>query len=77
MQLLQFTDKGIYCPTAEVYLDPWKPVARAIISHGHSDHARPGHGSVLATAETLAIMAARQGEGFTGSRQIALDGTTE
>jgi len=43
MQLLHFTEKGIYCPKADVYLDPHKPVEKAVISHGHSDHARPGH----------------------------------
>ena len=41
--LLAFNDKGIYCAAADVYLDPWKPVAKALISHGHSDHSRWGH----------------------------------
>ncbi|MEM6541994.1 MAG: DNA ligase-associated DEXH box helicase, partial [Bacteroidota bacterium] len=36
--LLRFTENGIYCEAAGVYLDPWKPVDKAIISHGHSDH---------------------------------------
>ncbi len=49
MALLEFTDKGIHCPQAGVYLDPWKPVDRALITHGHSDHARPGHAHYLAT----------------------------
>lgn len=39
---LKYTDKGIYCIPGQFYLDPWKPVNRAIISHGHADHARPG-----------------------------------
>ena len=43
MALLTFTDRGIYCEQADVYLDPWRPVPRALISHGHSDHARWGH----------------------------------
>lgn len=43
MGLLKFTDKGIYCEQADVYIDPWKAVDKAIITHGHSDHARAGH----------------------------------
>ena len=42
MALLEFTPKGIYCPRADVYIDPWKPVKRALITHGHADHARWG-----------------------------------
>ena len=42
MPLLEFTKKGIYCRQADVYLDPWTGVDKAIISHGHSDHARWG-----------------------------------
>ena len=42
MPLLEFTSKGIYCKQAKVYLDPWRGVERALISHGHSDHARWG-----------------------------------
>jgi putative mRNA 3-end processing factor len=45
-------------------------VARAVITHGHSDHARSGHGAVLATAETLAIMEARYGAEFAGQTQV-------
>ena len=41
--LLVFNESGVYCPKAKVYLDPWRPVDRAIITHGHADHARPGH----------------------------------
>ncbi len=65
---------GLWCPPADVYIDPMRPVARALVTHGHADHARPGHGAVLATDETLAIMALRYGEGFTGSRQAARPG---
>ncbi len=60
---------GLYCPPGDFYIDPTRPVARALITHGHSDHARAGHGTVVATAETLAIMAARYGEGFAGATQ--------
>ena len=45
-----------------------RPVARALITHGHSDHARPGHGAVLATRQTLDIMALRYGEGGSAQR---------
>ena len=63
-ELLCATDKGIYCPPGDFYIDPTRPVARALITHGHSDHARRGHGAVLATAETLKIMAERYGDGL-------------
>ena len=55
-QLLQFTDRGIFCSRAGVYLDPWKPVERAIISHGHSDHAYPGHQHYLCTSEAMPVI---------------------
>lgn len=65
---------GLYCAAADVYIDPHHPVDRALITHAHADHARAGHGSVLATAETLAIMAARYGAGFARSTQVAVLG---
>jgi putative mRNA 3-end processing factor len=68
-QILHPRPEGLYCPLADLYIDPVRPVARALITHGHSDHARAGHGSVLATADTLAIMAARYGADFAGSQQ--------
>jgi putative mRNA 3-end processing factor len=51
----------LYLPGIDAWVDPSRPVDRAIITHGHADHARPGHGAVLATAETLAIMQQRFG----------------
>jgi putative mRNA 3-end processing factor len=53
---------GLFCEPGGFFIDPVRPVDRAVITHGHSDHARPGHGAVLATAETLAIMRVRMGE---------------
>jgi putative mRNA 3-end processing factor len=53
--------KGLYCRPGGFHIDPYGGAKRAIITHGHSDHARPGHGHVLATAETLAVMTARLG----------------
>jgi putative mRNA 3-end processing factor len=65
--------EGLYVKPADLFVDPVRPVARAVVSHGHSDHARPGHGAVLATAETLAIMRARLGEAaFASSQALAL-----
>lgn len=56
MQLLEFTDRGIYCPRAGVYLDPWKPVDKAIITHGHSDHAYAGHTHYLCSVEAMPVV---------------------
>jgi putative mRNA 3-end processing factor len=56
LDLLQFTDKGIYCEQAGVYLDPWKPVDRALISHGHSDHAYSGHKHYLTSTLAMPVI---------------------
>lgn len=69
--LLTLTPAGLFCPRGGFHVDPVRPVDRALITHGHSDHARAGHGAVLATPETLAIMAVRYGESFAGSTQAA------
>jgi putative mRNA 3-end processing factor len=53
--------EGIYLPAADAWIDPSQPKARALVTHGHSDHACGGHGQVWATPETLAIMEARYG----------------
>jgi putative mRNA 3-end processing factor len=58
---------GLYCPPGDFYIDPVRPVARAVITHGHADHARAGHGAVAATPETLAIMEVRYGLEFAGA----------
>ncbi|SES99046.1 ligase-associated DNA damage response exonuclease [Paracoccus homiensis] len=70
-QILHPTDHGLYCPPGDFHIDPIRPVPRALITHGHGDHARAGHGAVLATRETLDIMAIRYGEDFTAFRQVA------
>lgn len=69
--LLCSTPSGLWSKAGGFHIDPTRPVERALITHGHSDHARPGHGAVLATRETLRIMAARYGDEFAGSRQEA------
>ncbi|MFC3068011.1 ligase-associated DNA damage response exonuclease [Phenylobacterium soli] len=66
--------EGLYCAPGDFYIDPVRPVARAVITHGHSDHARAGHGAVLATAATLDIMAERYGLAFAEARQAAAYG---
>ncbi|MCI0753222.1 ligase-associated DNA damage response exonuclease [Teichococcus vastitatis] len=68
----RITPEGLYCEPGGFHIDPARAVERAVISHGHSDHARPDHGAVLATPETLAIMTARLGEGRAGREQQAL-----
>ncbi len=72
--LLRPTPAGLYCPPGDFYIDPTQPVDRAVITHGHSDHARAGHGAVLATPETLAIMAERYGADFAGATEAAAYG---
>jgi putative mRNA 3-end processing factor len=60
---------GLCCKPGGFHIDPTRPVDRAVITHGHSDHARSGHGAVLATQETLDIMRLRYGENFAGATQ--------
>lgn len=60
------TDRGLYCEPGDFFIDPARPVDRAVITHGHSDHARPGHGAVLATPETADIMRERLGPDAAG-----------
>ncbi len=61
--------EGLYCPPGDFFIDPVRPVARAVITHGHADHARAGHGLVLATQATLDIMRVRYGDDFAGQVQ--------
>lgn len=56
---LRPTPAGLWCEPGGFHIDPQRAVPRALVTHGHADHARPGHGAVLATPETLAIMAVR------------------
>ena len=68
-QLLCPRPEGLYCPPGDFFIDPTRPVDRAVITHGHADHARAGHGRVLATQATLDIMAVRYGAAFAGDLQ--------
>ena len=81
--LLHPTPAGLFCPNGRFHVSPVRPVERALITHGHSDHARAGHGKVLATRQTLDIMRIRYGEDFCGSEQavefgerVEVDGVT-
>src|SRR5256886_11605110 len=67
---------GLCCKPGGFHIDPVRPVERAVIPHGHSDHARAGHGAVLATQETLDIMRLRYGAGFAGRTQAVAYGET-
>ncbi|WP_101068550.1 ligase-associated DNA damage response exonuclease [Roseovarius salinarum] len=60
--VLEFTQRGIYCPAGDFFVDPWQPVDRAVITHGHADHARPGHARYLATDDAAPVMRHRLGE---------------
>jgi putative mRNA 3-end processing factor len=66
---LKPTERGLYCVPGDFFIDPHLPVPRAVITHGHSDHARAGHDAVLATVETIAVMKVRMGEACAGSFQ--------
>jgi len=74
--ILRSTPAGLYSPAGKFHIDPVVPVERALITHGHSDHARPGHDMVLASHPTLRIMAARYGEGHAGITQGVTLGET-
>ena len=63
------TPAGVYCERGSFHIDPTRPVEKALITHAHSDHARPGHGAVLATPETLDLMKLRYGDNFAGTAQ--------
>lgn len=60
--MIQFRPEGIYCPQADVYIDPWKPVDKAIITHGHSDHARWGNKKYLCHSLSKEILKLRLGQ---------------
>ena len=63
MPLIEFSDKGLYCRAGDFYIDPWKPVERAVITHGHSDHARWGSKHYLCHTDTKPILEIRLGPG--------------
>src|SRR5580658_8840228 len=77
------TPASVCCKLGGFHIDPTRPVERALITHAHSDHARAGHGAVLATQQTLDLMRLRYGETFAGTTQaiaygesVTLEGAT-
>ena len=64
MALINFTDKGLYCSQGDFYIDPWKPVNKAIITHAHSDHARWGSKSYLCHILSKPLLQLRLGDNF-------------
>lgn len=78
--LLVFNDKGIYCALADVYLDPWKPVDKAIITHGHADHSRWGHKKYITHHTNIPIITHRLGKinvtGKTWGETFQVNGVT-
>ena len=75
--LLTLTPAGLYCPPGDFHIDAMRPVARNLVTHAHADHARAGHVSVMATAETIAIMTMRMGAEFCRSQQAAALGVRQ
>src|SRR5271156_5367716 len=73
---LRIVPGGLYCEPGDFFIDPTQPVDRAVVTHGHGDHARPGNRHVLATPETITIMRARYGDEAGGSLQAAGYGET-
>ena len=59
--LVRITDQGLYCQVGGFHIDPWLPVERAVITHAHSDHARPGSDRYLTSASGAAVLRARIG----------------
>ena len=73
-ELLIPRPEGLYCPPGDFHIDPVRRVARAMVTHAHSDHATAGHGAVMATRQTLEIMELRLGPDFAGRREAADSG---
>ena len=76
--LIKFTKKGIYCPKADVYIDPWGSVDRALITHAHSDHARRGHKHYLCHNHSINVLILRLGDinvqGIEYGEKISING---
>ena len=61
MDLVVVQPEGLYCPQGDFYIDPWRPVARAVVTHAHGDHARAGHAHYLAAQASEHVLKARLG----------------
>lgn len=75
-QILKMAPEGLYCVAGDFFIDPHRPVERAVVTHGHSDHCRAGHARLLATPETLAIAELRYGAEAYGATQALRYGET-
>ena len=60
--LIVVRPEGLYCPPGDFFIDPWRPVQRAVITHAHADHARPGHRHYLASAAAAQVLRSRLGD---------------
>jgi putative mRNA 3-end processing factor len=80
MPLIEFTDKGLYCRQADIYIDPWKPVDKAVITHAHSDHARWGSKYYLCHHFTKPLLQLRLGdnnyESIDWGQTVTMNGVT-
>ncbi len=80
MSLLKISDRGIYCEQADVYIDPWKPVERALITHAHADHSRKGHQKYMSHHDSVPIIKHRLGgveiQGVEYGEQTKINGVT-
>ena len=63
--LIERTPEGLYCRAAKAWVDPWRPVPRALITHAHADHARPGCGEYWAVASSEGVLRQRLGKDIT------------
>lgn len=76
--LVVLRPEGLYCPQGDFYIDPWRPVARAVVTHAHADHARRGHGAYLATAISEGVLRARLGnitlQGLAYAESVTING---
>jgi putative mRNA 3-end processing factor len=76
--LVVLRPEGLYCPAGRFHVDPWRPVARAVITHAHADHARRGHGAYLAEAGGAGVLRARLGpitlQGLPYGEGVEIDG---
>ncbi len=79
MELLSNTKNGLYCEMADVYIDPWRKVQKALITHGHSDHAKPGHSQYMCHKNSVSILKHRIGKnikvrGYNFGESISING---
>ena len=63
--MIERTQEGLYCRAADAWVDPWRPVPRALITHAHADHARPGCGEYWAVASSEGVLRQRLGQDIT------------